>query len=133
MKMVCVARLVPDPRAAIKVRTDGSGIDTAGLKYVCDPFDEFGIELAVQLRERHKTFGAITVLGAGGASTSEALRHALAMGCDRAAQLLDDAIAPWDEIRLAHLLAALVRMAEPGPDLVLCGKQSTDNDAGELG
>lgn len=133
MKMVCVAKLVPDPRAAIKVTGDGSAIDAKGVKFVCDPFDEFGIELAVQLKEKQAAGRSITAVAAGGASSAEALRHALAMGCDRAVHLVDESIPSWDELHLAKLVAALIRKAEPGVDLVVCGKQSIDNDAGEFG
>jgi electron transfer flavoprotein beta subunit len=133
MKMVCVVKLVPDPRAVIKVLADGSGIDTAGVKYACDPFDEFGVELAVQIKEKRPEGHTITAASAGGASSAEALRHALAMGCDRAVHLHDDAIPAWDELNLARLLAALIRKTQPDADLIFCGKQNIDNDAGELG
>lgn len=100
---------------------------------MCDPFDEFGIELAVQLKEKRPDGRTITAVSAGGVSAVEALRHALAMGCDRAVHLFDDAIPAWDELNLARLLAALIRKVEPDADLIFCGKQSIDNDAGELG
>jgi electron transfer flavoprotein beta subunit len=55
------------------------------------------------------------------------------MGCDRAVHLVDDAVLARDELALARALADLIRAAEPGADLVVCGKQNIDNDAGEFG
>lgn len=132
MKLVCLAKLVPDPRATIRVLGDGSAIDRTGLKYVCDPFDEFGIELALQLRDRSLP-GTVTAVTAGPAAAAEALRHALAMGCDRAVHVLDDQTPAADEPALARRLAEAIRAVEAGVDLVVCGKQNIDNDAGELG
>lgn len=132
MRILCIVRRVPDSRAALKVRADGSGIETAGLKYVCDPFDEFGVEQAVQLKEKRSDVEEVVVLGVGGDEVSEALRHAMAMGADRAA-LVPAGDAPMhDELALARLLADGVKQLGAF-DLILCGKQAIDNDAGELG
>ena len=134
MRILAIVRRVPDSRAALKVRGDGSGIETAGLKYVCDPFDEFGVEQAVRLKEQRSDVEEIVALGIGGEEVSEALRHALAMGADRAARVATSGgDGPrHDEVALARLLAEGVTTLGPF-DLILCGKQSIDNDAGELG
>jgi electron transfer flavoprotein beta subunit len=133
MKLVCIAKLVPDPRSTIKPLPDGSGVDRAGLKSVCDPFDEFGLELAVQIKEKRTDVAPITVVTAGPPGAAEALRHALAMGCERAVHIVDDSIPAWDELFLAQVLSAAIRTVEPQADLIICGKQAIDNDAGELG
>jgi electron transfer flavoprotein beta subunit len=133
MKLVCLAKPVPDPRAALKLLPDASGVDPAGAKLVCDPFDEFALELAVQLKEKSPAGRDVTVISAGGPACTEVLRHALAMGCDRAVHVQDPGLAAWDELGLAAVLASAVRAAEPDAGLVLCGKQNIDNDAGELG
>lgn len=131
MRILTIVRRVPDSRAALKVRGDGSGIETAGLKYVCDPFDEFGVEQAVQLKEQRSDVEEVVVLGVGGEEVSEALRHALAMGADRAALVKAD-VPGHDELLLAKIVAEGVKMLGAF-DLILCGKQAIDNDAGELG
>jgi electron transfer flavoprotein beta subunit len=116
----------------IAVRPDGSGIDSNGLKFVCDPFDEFAVAQAVAFREQRTDVKEIVALAVGDAATSEALRHALAMGADRAALVTGEALPMTDEVAVARLLRAAI--ARLGPfDAVLCGKQGTDNDSGELG
>jgi electron transfer flavoprotein beta subunit len=132
MRILTIVRRVPDSRAALKVRGDGSGIETAGLKYVCDPFDEFGVEQAVQLKEKRSDVNEIVALGIGGDDVAEVLRHALAMGADRAVLLRAGHVPMHDEVLLARLLADGVKKLGAF-DLILCGKQAIDNDAGELG
>ncbi len=133
MKILTVAMRVPDSRASIQVAADGSGIATVGLKFVCNPFDELAIEQAVQLREKRSDVEEIVVLTAGGHDANQVLRTALAMGCDRAIHLVGDDLPGHDEIAMARLLAATIRHAEVEADLVLCGRQTIDNDSGELG
>ncbi len=133
MRLLVVAMQVPDSRAAVRVLEDGSGIDPAGMKFVCSPFDEFAVEQAVQIRERDWDVEEIVVLTAGDASASGVLRTALAMGADRGVHLLGDSLPLHDEIAMARLLAATVKHAGLEPDLVLCGKKVIDNDSGELG
>lgn len=133
MRILTVIKRVPDSRVPLKIKADGSGIETADVKYVCDPFDEFGVELAVQLRAKRSDVQEIVAIAAGPAETTETLRQPLAMGADRAVHVCDPAAALWDELWLARVIAAAVRRDAAGFDLVLCGKQNIDNDAGELG
>ncbi|MHC5022880.1 MAG: electron transfer flavoprotein subunit beta/FixA family protein [Planctomycetota bacterium] len=133
MRILTVAMQVPDSRASITVAADGSGIETAGLKLVCNPFDEFAVEQAVRLKEGRADVEEVVVLTAGDASASQVLRTALAMGADRAIHLLGDDLPHHDEIAMARLLAATIRHAGVEAHLVLCGKQIIVNDSGELG
>jgi electron transfer flavoprotein beta subunit len=133
MRILCVVKRVPDSRATIKVRPDGGGIETGGLKYVCDPFDEFGVAEAVLLKSQRGDVDEVVTMAAGGPETADTLRFCLAMGADRGVHLCDEAVDPRDELALAALLAAAAARAGEGFDLVLCGKQAIDNDAGELG
>ena len=133
MRILCVVKRVPDSRAAIKLRPDGRGIDTAGLKYVCDPFDEFGVAEAVQLRQERGDVEEIVALAAGPKEVAETLRVCLAMGADRGVHVCSDTIDPHDELGVARVLAAAFRRLGGGFDLILCGKQAIDNDAGEVG
>ena len=70
MRMLAVGKRVPDSRAAIKVRPDGSGIETGGLKFVCDPFDEFGVAEAVLLAGQRSDVEEVAVIAAGPAETA---------------------------------------------------------------
>jgi electron transfer flavoprotein beta subunit len=134
MRLCAIVKRVPDSRAAARLLPDGSGIDPAGLRFVCDPFDEFGVEQAVRLRESGAGVEEIVVLGAGPADVAETLRHALAMGADRAVLVAGDDVPLRDELHLAAVLAAAIRRdPAAGFDLIFCGKQNIDNDAGELG
>ena len=138
MRIVTLVKRVPDSRAAVRVRSDGSGIEAGGLKFVCDPFDEFGVAEAVLLREQRSDVEEIIALSIGDSQAAEVLRYALAMGADRAVHvesqpLQEDPSLLHDEIVLARLLAAAIQQADLSADLILCGKQNIDNDAGELG
>jgi len=124
---------VPDSRATIKVMPDGSGIDGTGLKFVCDPFDEFGVEQAVRLKERRDDVTEVVTMTIGPSGAVQTLRTALAMGADRAIHVCDDDLPGHDEVLLAEVLAAAIRRETEPFDLILCGKQAIDNDAGELG
>ncbi len=132
MRILTLAMQVPDSRATVRVAADGLDIDTKGVKLVCNPFDEFAVEQAVQLRESRSDVTEIAALTVGGATATEALRTALAMGADRAIHVrLDEP--SHDEMYLAKLAAAAIGLDETGFDLILCGKQTIDHDAGELG
>lgn len=133
MRILTIVKQVPDSNAAVKVLPDGSGIDLTGVKLVVDPFDEFGIELAVQLREKGHAVSEIVALTIGGGKASEALRTALAMGADRGIHVNDPKFEVHDELFAAAVAAAAIRK-EPNPfDLILCGKQTIDLDAGSFG
>lgn len=123
--VVCVKRVV-DPNVKVHVRTDGTGMQLAGLRTVLNPFDEVAVEEAVRLREKGLAAEVIAV-SVGPAECRDALRTALAIGADRAilVQRADDP----EPLAAARCLAALVR--QQAPDLVITGKQSTDHDYGQ--
>lgn len=132
MRILTVAMHVPDSRATIRVAADGLHIDTGGVKFVCNPFDEFAVEQGLQLKESRADVEEVAVLTVGPADAVEALRSALAMGADRGIHVRIDEIV-HDEIALAEIAAAAIGRAGVGFDLILCGKQTIDRDAGELG
>lgn len=131
MKILVVIKQVPDSTTTIRIRPDGEDIERAGVKLVVNPFDEFAIELAAQLREKRSDVAAITVLTVGPAAAAEALRTALAVGADDGLHLQDPAFDDLDELQTAALIAAVVK--EGGYDLILRGKQEIDLDSGQLG
>lgn len=131
MKILVLIKQVPDSTTNVRIRPDGEDIERAGVKMVVNPFDEFAIELAVQLREKRGDVSQITALTVGPAGAAEALRTALAVGCDDGLHLSDAAFDKLDELATARLIAAVVR--ERGYDLIVRGKQEIDLDSGQVG
>ncbi|MCP4250973.1 MAG: electron transfer flavoprotein subunit beta/FixA family protein [bacterium] len=133
MRILTVIKQVPDSNANIKVADGGGGIETTGLKLVLNPFDEYGVEQAVRLKEGRGDVEEVVALAVGGAKASEILRTALAMGADRGIHVSDPDVNPRDELAWARIAAAAIKQDDKAFDLILAGKQSIDNDAGEAG
>jgi electron transfer flavoprotein beta subunit len=133
LRILTIGKHVPDSNAVIKVKSDGSGIEEQGLKLVLDPFDEFGVELAIQLREKRGDVSEIVTLTLGPDKAAEALRVALAMGADKGVHINDPSLISMDEVFSAFVIAAAIKKDEQGFDLVLCGKYNIDLDAGAVG
>lgn len=133
LRILTVVKQVPDSNATVKVLPDGRGIDRTGLKLVPDPFDEFGVELAVQLREKRSDVTEVVALTLGPDKAAEALRVALAMGADAGIHINDPAFESDDELFAAHVIAEAVKNDDSGFDLIICGKYNTDLDAGAIG
>ena len=128
MKILVPAKRVPDPNSTIKVKPDGSGIVTDGLKWVINPFDEIAIEEALRIKE--KISGSEVVLVAiGSKACSEQLRTGLAMGADRAILVLNEE--PIDSLAVARVLQKLA--TDEKADLVMMGKQAIDADSSQAG
>lgn len=133
MRILTVLKQTPDSTATIKPSADGSGIETKGLKFVMNPFDEFAVEQAVQLREKGQDVEEIVALAIGGEKVAEVLRPALAMGADRGIEISDPALNTHDELLLAEVAAAAIKSLPQQFDLILTGKSAIDMDAWELG
>ena len=133
MRILTVVKHVPDSNATVKVLPDGRGIDPGGLRFVADPFDEFGVELAVQLKEKRSDVTEIVAVTLGPDKAAEALRVALAMGADAAIHINDAAFETTNEVFAAQVIAEAVRKDDTGFDLIVCGKYNIDLDAGALG
>lgn len=129
MHILVPVKRVLDHNVKPRVKSDGSGVDSAGLKMSINPFDEVALEQALRLREQGRV-SKVTVVTCGTALSQDVLRSGLAMGAD-AAILIDTADAPLDPLQVARLLHALVR--RDGMGLVLCGKQAIDDDLGATG
>lgn len=126
MKILVPVKRVVDPYAKVRPLPDGSGIDTTGLKFEINPFDEIAVEEAVRQREKNPAI-EITVVSIGGADCEEQLRKALAIGADKA--ILIETATVFDSPGVAGELAELAR--ELQPDLILMGKQATDDDCNQ--
>jgi len=126
MKILVAIKRVPDYQAKIKVKADGSGIETDGIKWIVNPFCEIAIEEALRLKEAGKATEVI-VATVGSADAATQLRYALAMGADAAFLIKHDA--PLDSDLSSKALAALIKRENAG--LVILGKQSIDLDANQ--
>ena len=128
MKILVPAKRVPDTDQKIRVRADGSGIETTQLPFIINPFDAIALEEAIRIREAGIDAEIIAV-GVGNAEYEEQLRTALAMGADRAIRVdCDQPLDPWNT---ACVLRAVVNQVLP--DLVLMGKQAVDGDCNQTG
>ena len=125
---VCVKQ-VPDTESVIKIKPDGSDVITDDLKYVMNPYDEYGVEEALQIKE--KMGGTVTILCMGPSRVMETIRTALAMGADKAVHLDDPAFEGGDAFATAKTLAEALKGIEY--DLILCGKQAVDDDLSQVG
>lgn len=128
LQVVCIKQ-VPDTETRVRVGGDGRSLDPAGVTWIINPYDEFAIEAALQLKEKLGA-GEVVVVSLGAAGVQTAIRSALAMGADRAIHLKSDAGSP-DPLAVARALAAVLRELNPG--LVWLGKQAVDDDAAQVG
>src|SRR5205807_2664100 len=119
--LICIKQ-VPDSTTRVKVAPDGRAIVTEGITWSISPYDEYAIELALERKDADPTT-IVAVVTVGPARSRDALRQALAMGCDEASLVTAEAAAP---LAVARALAKVVE--ETKPDLVLCGKQASDDD-----
>jgi electron transfer flavoprotein beta subunit len=126
--VVCIKQ-VPDTEAPIRIKADGAGIDETALNLVMNYYDEHATEAGLRLREQFG--GTVTLLSVGPDRAKEALRTGLAMGADEAILINDPALAGADHLGVARLLAAVI--ATLPHDVVICGKISTDDNAGIVG
>lgn len=125
--LVGIKRVV-DYNVRVRVKSDGSGVMTDGVKMSINPFDEIALEEALRLKEK----GVVTevvVTSIGPADCQQQLRTALAMGADRAVHV--ESAEELDSLAVARVLLALVESEQPLA--VLLGKQAIDADQGQTG
>ena len=128
MKILVPVKRVVDYNVKVRVKADGSGVETSGVKFSMNPFDEIAVEEAVRLKEAG-TATEIVAVSLGVAQCQETLRTALAMGADRAILVQTDA--ELQPLAVAKVLKALVDKEQPG--LVILGKQAIDDDCNQTG
>ncbi len=123
-------KLVPDTNADKRIDPSTKRLVRTGVETVLNPFDEYAIEAALQIKEKLNDGSTVTVIAMTPESGKEIVRKALAMGADAAVMLSDNGFAGSDVWGTAYALAAGIR--KTGFDLVLTGTQSTDANSGEL-
>lgn len=128
MKVLVPVKRVVDYNVKIRVKPDGSGVETANVKMSMNPFDEISVEEAVRLKES----GAATevvIVSVGPQQAQETIRTALAMGADRGVLVqTDEAVEP---LAIAKLLKTVVE--KENPNVVIAGKQAIDDDSNQVG
>jgi electron transfer flavoprotein beta subunit len=130
VKILVPVKRVVDYNVRIRVKADGSGVETANVKMSMNPFDEIAVEEAVRLKEKGVAT-EVVVVSIGGDAVVEVLRSGLAIGADRAIHITCDASANIQPLAAAKLLKAVV--AKENPALVITGKQAIDDDANQTG
>jgi electron transfer flavoprotein beta subunit len=128
MKILVAVKRVVDFNVKVRVKADGSGVETANVKMSMNPFDEIALEEAVRLKEAGVATEILAV-SCGVAACQETLRTALAIGADRAILVQTDV--ELQPLAVAKLLKAIVSKEQPR--LVIMGKQAIDDDSNQTG
>ena len=119
MNIIVCLKQVPDTDTLIKIAPDGQSIVKDDIKWVINPYDEYGVEEALRLKE--KFGGEVTVIGLGPKRVTESLRTALAMGADKGILINDPALEDSDAIATGKALAAVIKNLEF--DLIFTGQR----------
>jgi electron transfer flavoprotein beta subunit len=130
MNIVVCIKQVPDA-PTIRMDRERMTVIREGVESIINPLDCTALEAAVDLRRREG--GKITAMTMGPPQSEEALKEALAFGADEAVLLTDGAFAGADTLATSRVLGRAISRLNPFPDLVLCGKQTTDSDTGHVG
>src|SRR5690349_22627932 len=128
MKILVSVKRVVDFNVKVRVKSDGSGVETANVKMSMNPFDEIAVEEAVRLKEAGSATEIIAV-SCGVQACQETLRTALAIGADRA--ILVETNEELQPLAVAKLLKAICQ--KESPQLVILGKQAIDDDSNQTG
>ena len=128
MNIVVCVKQTPDTAATVTVQ-DGK-VSWGDAPLVLNPWDEFAVEQALRTKEAHG--GKVTALSLGPEGAKEALKQALAMGCDEAILISDPAFAAADSLVVSAALAAAVRKLGE-TDIAFFGRQAVDSDTGVMG
>jgi electron transfer flavoprotein beta subunit len=127
-KILVGVKRVVDYNVRVRVKPDGSGVVTDGVKMSVNPFDEIALEEALRLRERGEA-GEIVAVSIGPDDAQQQLRTALAMGADRAILIKTDQVV--EPLAAARLMIEIIKKEQP--ELVIVGKQAIDDDAAQTG
>ena len=128
MKVLVAVKRVVDFNVKIRVKADGTGVETNNVKMSMNPFDEIAVEEGVRMREQGKATELVAV-SMGPQACQETIRTALAMGADRGIHVKTDA--ELQPLAVAKLLKAIA--GKENPDLVILGKQAIDDDCNQTG
>lgn len=129
MNIVVIIRQTPDTEAKIKIGSAVNKVDTNGITWIINPYDEFAIEKALKIKEQVNV-GEVILLACGPTRAEEAIRQGLAMGADRAVFIKDDALEYADPHTISKLIASELKNIQF--DLVLSGKKLIDIESSQI-
>lgn len=130
MKILVIVSQTQDTEAKIKVSAGGDSIDTEGMKWIMNPYDEFAVEEAIQTKEKHG--GEVVVISMGPGRVIESIRQALAMGADSAVHIKDDSFADVDSFAMGKVIAnEIEKLGEF--DIIFTGMKIIDEESGQVG
>lgn len=113
-----------------KITIADGKVNEEGAEFIINPYDEYAIEEAIQVRDKHG--GEITVVTVGNEEAEKELRTALAMGCDKAVLInIEDDVEAHDQYTTAKIIAEYLKDKEP--DLILAGNVAIDGGSGQVG
>ena len=131
MKLLVCIKQVPDLESRFKPDAAGTWYNETDLAWRMNEYDEYAVEQAVQLREKLGEGAELTVLSIGPDRVVEAIKKSLAMGCDNAAHIQDNAASSKDPWQIASIIAAYAK--DKGFDLIFTGMQSQDRGSAQVG
>ncbi len=129
MKIICLIKQVPDT-TDIKINPETNTLIREGVPSIINPFDMYAIEEGLRIKE--KLGGEVIAISMGPPQAEEALREALSLGVDEALLLSHPSFAGADTWATSYTLAQAIRKLSPY-DLILCGRQASDGDTGQVG
>lgn len=128
MRIVVCVKYVPDTALKVKIAPDGKSLDLADVTFVVNPYDEFAVEEALQIKER---MGAeVVVVSVGGERATAGIRTCLAMGADSGVLVRDDSLENADPFLIGSALARVCQGLQP--DLILLGKHAIGVDNSQV-
>lgn len=126
MKILVLIKQTPDTETKIKVASGGATLEQGDTKYIINPYDEFAIEEALQIKEKNGGTPEVVIASFGDEKTRELIVKGLAMGGDRGLLISNSGLENADSLTVAKVLKAAVQKEQA--NLVLCGKQGIDDD-----
>jgi electron transfer flavoprotein beta subunit len=130
VKITCCVKPVPDPASRLVINESKTWIKDRDLNFVANEADNYALEEALRLKEKHS--GEVVAIALGGEEAARVLRSSLAMGADRAIHISDPSLAGASEFMVAEALAKAIEK-DGGSTLVLAGVQSDDRGSGVTG
>jgi len=127
-KIIVGLKRVIDYNVRVRVRSDGNGVETDGVKMSINPFDEIALEEALRIKENGNA-DEVIVISIGANDSQQQLRTGLAMGADRAILIETNSI--LEPLTISKLFYEIVNREQPS--LVFLGKQAIDNDNNQVG
>ncbi|NRA64468.1 MAG: electron transfer flavoprotein subunit beta/FixA family protein [Pseudobacteriovorax sp.] len=130
MKILVLIKKTPDTETKIELSADQSSVDHSATKFIINPYDEYAIEEALQIKEAQGS-GEVIIASFSDSSCKDLIVKGLAMGGDRGVLVNNEGLESTDALGVAKVLKGLV--SQENPDLILCGKQGIDDDNMQVG